>query len=229
MGWKMRLPTAALLLGLVLVVTGDEEENGPCAYEPLPEEDAVLCKGLEIVYPEVGSIGCKYVPDCNNYRQKITYWPDPIVKFPGALDGASYILVMVDPDAPSRSEPRMKYWRHWLVTDIKGSDMKRGRIQGQELTGYQPPSPPAHTGFHRYQFFIYLQEGRVLSLPRKENKTRGSWKMDDFLKRFHLSEPEASTQFMTQNYEDSLPGSPQAPRGGNCKSKNLQTEITAPE
>jgi phosphatidylethanolamine-binding protein (PEBP) family uncharacterized protein len=27
--------------------------------------------------------------------------------------------VMVDPDAPSRSEPKEKFWRHWLVADIK--------------------------------------------------------------------------------------------------------------
>ena len=38
---------------------------------------------------------------------------------------------------------------------------------------YQPPSPPAHSGLHRYQFFVYLQEGRTISLPPKENKTRG--------------------------------------------------------
>ena len=28
--------------------------------------------------------------------------------------------------------------------------------------------------------------------------------MDRFLSRFHLGEPEASTQFMTQNYQDTL-------------------------
>lgn len=27
-----------------------------------------------------------FVPDCNNYRQKITHWDEPIVKFPGALE-----------------------------------------------------------------------------------------------------------------------------------------------
>lgn len=31
----------------------------------------------------------------------------------------------------------------------------------------------------------------------------GSWKMEKFLSRFHLGEPEASTQFMTQSYQDS--------------------------
>lgn len=40
----MRLATAALLLGLAAVVTGEEEENDLCMYEALPDNDAVLCK-----------------------------------------------------------------------------------------------------------------------------------------------------------------------------------------
>ncbi|XP_048956899.1 phosphatidylethanolamine-binding protein 4 isoform X3 [Canis lupus baileyi] len=203
MDWTMKLATAALFLGLTMVVTRDEDEGDMCLYEALSDTDAVLCKGLEVFYPELGNIGCMFVPDCNNYRQKITHWAEPIVKFPGALEGATYILVMVDPDAPSRSSPKAQFWRHWLVTDIKGTDIKKGKLQGQELSPYQPPSPPAQTGFHRYQFFVYLQEGKNISLHSKENKTRASWKMDKFLNRFHLSEPEASTQFMTQNYQDS--------------------------
>lgn len=27
-----------------------------------------------------------FIPDCDNFRQKITTWTEPIVKFPGALD-----------------------------------------------------------------------------------------------------------------------------------------------
>ncbi|KAM9081689.1 phosphatidylethanolamine-binding protein 4 isoform 1-T1 [Megaptera novaeangliae] len=211
--WTMRLAVAALLLGLTMVVTGDEGDTDLCVYEALPDNDAVLCTGLKVSYPELGNLGCMVVPECNNYRQKITYWTEPIVKFPGALDGATYILLMVDPDAPSRSSPKARFWRHWLVTDIKGADMKKGKIQGQELSPYQPPSPPAQSGFHRYQFFVYLQEGKTISLLPKENKTRGSWKMDRFLSRFHLGEPEASTQFMTQNYQDTL--NHQAPGGSS--------------
>ena len=37
------------------------------------------------------------------------------------LQDAAYILVMVDPDAPSRSSPKARFWRHWLVSDIKVS------------------------------------------------------------------------------------------------------------
>ncbi|XP_015997035.2 phosphatidylethanolamine-binding protein 4 isoform X2 [Rousettus aegyptiacus] len=202
MGWTMRLVMAPLLLGLTVVITGNLEDDS-CVYEALSDTDAVLCKGLEVFYPELGNIGCMYIPDCNDYRQKITYWPQPKVKFPGAVEDATYILVMVDPDAPSKSFPKARFWRHWLVTDVKGTDMKKGKIQGQELSSYQPPSPPARTGFHRYQFFAYLQERKNISLLRKENMTRASWKMDGFLNRFHLREPEASTQFMTQNYQDS--------------------------
>nr|XP_012805914.1 phosphatidylethanolamine-binding protein 4 isoform X2 [Jaculus jaculus] len=213
----MRLAERAVWLSLVLVVAKDMDENDPCVYETLPKEDTGLCKDLQVFYPELGDVGCRYVPECNNYRQKITHWTEPLVTFPGAVDGATYILMMVDPDAPSRSQPRARFWRHWLVTDIKGIDMKKGKIQGQELTAYQPPSPPATTGFHRYQFLVYLQEEKAIYLLPKENKTRGSWKMDKFLKRFHLSEPETSTQFMTKSYQDSPTF--QASEGGGRVSK----------
>lgn len=44
MGWTMRLVTAALLLGLVMVITGDEDENNPCAQEALLDDDALMCQ-----------------------------------------------------------------------------------------------------------------------------------------------------------------------------------------
>ncbi|XP_048657554.1 phosphatidylethanolamine-binding protein 4 isoform X7 [Marmota marmota marmota] len=129
---------------------------------------------------------------------------EPALRGHRAVQGATYTLMMVDPDAPSRSEPTKRYWRHWLVTDIKGNDIKKGNIQGQVLTPYKPPSPPANSGFHRYQLLVYLQErNEVLSLLPSESKSRGSWNMESFLNRFHLREPEASTQFMTQNSHDS--------------------------
>ena len=29
-----------------------------------------------------------------------------------------YILLMVDPDAPSFEHPTRRWWRHWLITDV---------------------------------------------------------------------------------------------------------------
>lgn len=38
---------------------------------------------------------------------------------------------------------------------------------------YQPPTPPPTTGLHGYQFFVYLQGDRVISIPTKENRNQG--------------------------------------------------------
>ncbi|XP_008061762.1 phosphatidylethanolamine-binding protein 4 [Carlito syrichta] len=154
---------------------------------------------LQVSYPEMGDISCKIVPDCNGYRQKITQWPKPVVKYPRAVDGSTYILMMVDPDAPSRADPRFKYWRHWLVADINGSTMRNGNIEGSVLTEYGAPTPPPQTGFHRYQFFLYLQERRNITLRPQESPYRQFWRMDDFLSHYQITKKRGSTQFMTQN------------------------------
>ncbi|XP_035673262.1 uncharacterized protein LOC118413817 isoform X3 [Branchiostoma floridae] len=50
----------------------------------------------------------------------------PRVKYEKAEKDARYLLVMVDPDAPSAKNPEMAYWRHWLVTYISGEDLQKG-------------------------------------------------------------------------------------------------------
>ena len=39
----------------------------------------------------------------------------PMQSFAAATD-IGYTLVMTDPDAPSRSDPKMGQWRHWVVS-----------------------------------------------------------------------------------------------------------------
>ena len=39
----------------------------------------------------------------------------PMQSFAAATD-VGYTLVMTDPDAPSRNDPKMGQWRHWLVS-----------------------------------------------------------------------------------------------------------------
>lgn len=31
------------------------------------------------------------------------------------LEEVSYVVVMTDPDAPSRADPKLREWRHWVV------------------------------------------------------------------------------------------------------------------
>ncbi|CAI0467856.1 unnamed protein product [Linum tenue] len=50
---------------------------------------------------------------------------------PAPISSVLYTLVMVDPDAPSPSEPRLREWLHWVMVDIpEGSDATKGAGAG---------------------------------------------------------------------------------------------------
>ncbi|KAK9395237.1 phosphatidylethanolamine-binding protein 4-like [Crotalus adamanteus] len=96
-----------------------------CIFRKLDREDKTFCRGnLEIFYPELGDVGCTYIPKCNAYRKRISKeWISPEVRYQQADMNKKYVLIMVDPDAPSRSNPKYRFWRHWAVTDISVSTM----------------------------------------------------------------------------------------------------------
>lgn len=62
------------------------------------------------------------------------------------LQDAAYILVMVDPDAPSRSSPKARFWRHWLVSDIQGKQARR-HFQTQWVLGPEDGHSQLSLGF----------------------------------------------------------------------------------
>ncbi|XP_019626432.1 PREDICTED: phosphatidylethanolamine-binding protein 4-like isoform X2 [Branchiostoma belcheri] len=127
----------------------------------------------------------------------------PIVKYKEAKEGTRYLLLMVDPDAPSAKNPVMRYWLHWVVTQIQGEDLKRG-IESQDwgsigrtLMSYNPPTPPKGSGPHRYQFFLFqLQPGQDVTL---KNDDRGKFDLQGFTA--NLKGPVASTQFKAEKPE----------------------------
>ncbi|XP_073321580.1 phosphatidylethanolamine-binding protein 4 [Pagrus major] len=173
--------------------------------DTLSSLDSSFCYGgLEVIYPGLDIDKCLVIPKNQNLRQKVsTVWKAPQIYYSGAHKKKMYILVMVDPDAPSRTKPTSAYWRHWLVVDIKGNALKKGDIQGTTLTDYSPPTPPQKSGFHRYQFMLFEQPPDTpVSLTEPEKSSRGKWDLQAFITRFHLGEPVATLQFLTQNYKD---------------------------
>ncbi|XP_071384178.1 phosphatidylethanolamine-binding protein 4 [Centroberyx affinis] len=111
--------------------------------------------------------------------------------------------MMVDPDAPSRTNPTSAHWRHWLVVDIKGSGLKRGQLKGTTLSEYSRPTPPHKSGFHRYQFMLFEQPPDTTpSLTKQEESSLGKWDPQAFISRFDLGAPVATLQFLTQNHKD---------------------------
>ena len=61
----------------------------------------------------------------------------------------------VDPDAPSRKEPKYREWRHWVVVNIPGGDVSKGEVCAE----YVGAGPPKGTGLHRY---VILGEGHYV-------------------------------------------------------------------
>ncbi|XP_041066128.1 phosphatidylethanolamine-binding protein 4 [Carcharodon carcharias] len=200
--------TLVLLIGLDVlshqkVDCSMNEEESMCIIEKI--SDSSVCRGeLLVIYPGLGNAACAVIPRCRQFRRLLSEeWGEPRVKFVQAKQDKNYILIMVDPDAPSKKNPKYRFWRHWLVTNISGKDLRVGMIHGTVLSEYRPPTPPSGTGYHRYQFCLYEQpDDRIISLNKQETKSLGSWDLDSFVSSFNLGNPVASTQLITQNFED---------------------------
>ncbi|KAK1402882.1 Phosphatidylethanolamine-binding protein PEBP [Heracleum sosnowskyi] len=101
-----------------------------------------------------------------------------------------YTLLMVDPDAPSPSDPNLREYLHWLVTDIPATT---GTHFGQETMCYESPRPSS--GIHRFVFVLFRQLGRqTVYAPcwRQNFNTR------EFAETYNLGSPVAALYFNCQ-------------------------------
>uniref|UniRef100_H2Y713 Uncharacterized protein n=1 Tax=Ciona savignyi TaxID=51511 RepID=H2Y713_CIOSA len=64
---------------------------------------------------------------------------------------------MVDPDAPSRAEPKYREWYHWGVINVPDTNLNEGEV----VATYIGAGPPQGTGLHRYVILIYEQNERI--------------------------------------------------------------------
>ncbi|XP_065171235.1 protein D3-like isoform X1 [Atheta coriaria] len=81
----------------------------------------------------------------------------PTVQWEGEKN-TYYTLAMVDPDAPSRKEPKFREVNHWLVVNIEGSKLAEGEV----ITAYLGSGPPKGTEKHRYVFLLFKQPKKLI-------------------------------------------------------------------
>ncbi|KAL5632358.1 hypothetical protein ACGC1H_005355 [Rhizoctonia solani] len=81
------------------------------------------------------------------------------------LNNGTYLIAIVDPDAPSRANPTISQIRHMFATDFVLSDIRPNfatrslvlRNSTAAISPYFPPNPPVGSGAHRYVALLYAQ------------------------------------------------------------------------
>ena len=81
----------------------------------------------------------------------------------------SYVIVLTDPDAPSRDDPKWSEFCHWIAVgraktsskSAKNSSKnhkkhKKSKHHLKDLVKYKAPAPPPKTGKHRYVFLAFV-------------------------------------------------------------------------
>ena len=87
---------------------------------------------------------------------------------------SSFTLILTDPDAKSRDNPKMSEMCHWILTNLTTpvepphDPPQLFKAKPGEIEEYLPPGPPPKTGAHRYVFV--LLEGDTSNLKAPEER-----------------------------------------------------------
>ncbi|CAM0138393.1 hypothetical protein VKS41_002943 [Umbelopsis sp. WA50703] len=153
---------------------------------------------LGINYPggQDVALGNKLTPEQASQAPEITFVSDD--------PEAYYTLIMTDPDAPSRADPKFGQWRHWVVTNISGSQFSVSASSVNNHTPYIGPGPPEGSGFHRYCFLLFKQKSKdqaIQQLSSEKREDRRYFKAEQFGKDNDLK-LVAANFFLCKNSND---------------------------
>lgn len=121
-----------------------------------------------------------------------------------AEEDTLYTLLLTDPDAPSRAQPAVREWHHWLVGNIQGSNVASGDV----LSQYVSSAPPLDSGLHRYVFLLFKQpSGRIdySEVPKiaYSGEGRAKFNTKNFQNKYMLT--AIAGNFYQAQYDDSVP------------------------
>jgi len=118
-------------------------------------------------------------------------------------DSSLWCLAMTGPDSGLSGDGEVL---HWLVGNIKGSDLS----SGETLCSYLQPFPAFGTGYQRFAFILYKQEGNIEFSDEKREEPNGvclnarQFRTFDFYRKFQDQLTPAGLAFYQSDYESSL-------------------------
>jgi len=106
----------------------------------------------------------------NTLKKKHTKEKPYIMIFcPRVRQTTGLTIVLTDPDAPSRENPKWGEMCHWIAI-TGGYSLDAGfniGDSGEDIVPYKSPAPPPKTGFHRYVFLLLEGPNSNLTVPRE--------------------------------------------------------------
>jgi len=126
----------------------------------------------------------------------------PVVTFPSS-DTAVWCLAMVGLDCSMKGEGEVL---HWLVGNITGSDLSTG----ETLCRYLQPFPAFGTGYHRFAFVLYRQEGGIDFSQEVREEAEGfclesrDFRSLDFYSKYQDQLTPAGLAFFQSDYDSSI-------------------------
>ncbi|XP_077406331.1 large ribosomal subunit protein mL38 [Vanacampus margaritifer] len=126
----------------------------------------------------------------------------PVVNF-NADEGSLWTLLLTSPDEHLLDNEAE--YVHWLVGNIPG-----GAVQsGEELCHYLPPFPARGTGFHRYIYILFQQEGPInfqedLRPSPCHSLAERTFKTVDFYRKHQDSMTPAGLAFFQCQWDESV-------------------------
>uniref|UniRef100_A0A2K5C2P1 Phosphatidylethanolamine-binding protein 1 n=1 Tax=Aotus nancymaae TaxID=37293 RepID=A0A2K5C2P1_AOTNA len=130
------------------------------------------------------------------------------ISWDGLDSGKLYTLVLTDPDAPSRKDP--KYSPIFLLQQNGNLIFLVVNMKGwhKYLSDYVGSGPPKGTGLHRYVWLVYEQDRPLKCdepiLSNRSGDHRGKFKVASFRKKYKLGAPVAGTCYQAE-WDDYVP------------------------
>jgi len=151
--------------------------------------------------------------------------------------GVYHTVMMIDPDALSRSVHEFRHFLHWLVVNVEGTgggalDCSKGT--SHTVCSYMGPAPPPGTGYHRYICLIYQQHmkadtGRIKPIAKDKMQERKSFNPQTWLSQNFAGSPPvlvAGNFFLAGTADESLANKSEQQmkneaemKGGSAKDK----------
>ncbi|KAK6539152.1 hypothetical protein TWF694_009396 [Orbilia ellipsospora] len=148
-------------------------------------------------------------------KQVVQHIPDVYIPEDPSFTGKTFLVLMVDPDAPSPQNASLGQILHWLqpgvqvpinTKKVRSSDnsttyLKLDTTSVRSIAPYRGPAPPSQAP-HRYTLMLFLQPNEDFSLPPSFKKYQGGndrrfFNTTKFIEAAGLGDPIAGNYFLS--------------------------------